>query len=198
MNQAVLFDWGGVFTLGTFDGRATTRIAEAFARPLTAVAQGYFSRIAHLELGEWDLAQFWHSLSQELEISAPLEEFRQVFLGSIAPNPEVIAIAEALQGHLPLGLLSNNYPEISDVLRRSPPFSRFQALVFSNEEGVKKPDPRAFAIATERLQRDPDQILFVDDVETNLAQAAQLGFSVHQFKDASSLRRALNDFGISL
>lgn len=198
MSPAVLFDWGGVFTIGTFDGRATTGLAQAFGKPLATVEQSYFARIAHLELGQWTLAQFWQALAAELEINAPVEEFREIFLGSIAPNPEVNAIAEALAGKVARGLLSNNYPEISGFLRQSRPFSQFEALVFSNEEGVKKPDPQAFALAAARLNREPEQILFVDDVDSNLTQAAQLGFLVHQFSDAATLRQALAETGIAL
>ena len=52
--------------------------------------------------------------------------------------------------------------------------SRF---VFSNEIGVRKPDPAAFTSLTEVLGVPPEATAFVDDSRDNIEACERLGFT---------------------
>ena len=86
----------------------------------------------------------------------------------------------ALLARLPrsvrVGLLSNNYPVVSDHLRARPEFGRFDALVFSNELGAKKPAPESFAALETAMQHPANLVAFVDDVQQNIDAANTAGF----------------------
>lgn len=56
-------------------------------------------------------------------------------------------------------------------------------IVYSHEIGVRKPDPRAFAIACARLQVRPGDCLFVDDFARNIEAARAAGMRAHLFED---------------
>lgn len=174
--HAIAFDWGGVLTIGTFDGRTTQGIAARYDRPLNDVQKVYFSLVQRLEVGEWSLERFWDTLSRSLDIEAPFPPFKELFLDGITANPAMWALLPALRNEFRLGLLSNNYPEVSAALRQDESLKIFDALVFSNEIGVKKPDPQAFAALSAALGVAPKDTVFVDDTQENLDAAEALGF----------------------
>ncbi|MBB6097018.1 HAD superfamily hydrolase (TIGR01509 family) [Deinobacterium chartae] len=175
--RAITFDWGGVFTLGTFDGRATARVAERYGLDLEQVRVSYFRHIHRLEVGEWSLPQFWEVFAAEIGAQAPYAEFEELYLGSVLENPAMYDFLPTISPEYRVGLLSNNYPVVSDHLKKDPRWARFDAMVFSNEIGHKKPAPEAFLALAELLGVEPAQAVFVDDVQENLDAASQLGFA---------------------
>ena len=56
-----------------------------------------------------------------------------------------------------------------------PLLSTLDVLVDGSDTGVLKPDPRAYAIAVDRLGRPPEEIVFVDDMPWNIAPARRAG-----------------------
>ncbi|MBB5232751.1 HAD family hydrolase [Deinococcus budaensis] len=172
----VAFDWGGVFTVGTFDGRSTWNVAQRGGVPVERVRESYFRHVGQLEVGAWTLPHFWEVMRRETGLTLPYAEFETLYLGSVHDNPPMYATLARLPRGVRAGLLSNNYPVVSDHLRRDPRFARFDALVFSNELRQKKPHPDAFAALEEAMGVPAAQTAFVDDVEENVRAARQAGF----------------------
>ena len=73
--------------------------------------------------------------------------------------PDVLPTLDALQGRYTLGLLSNgnSYPERCGL------GGRLQFVVFSQDHGIEKPDPRLFEIAMERAGLTKHELLHVGD-----------------------------------
>ncbi|THF88297.1 HAD family phosphatase [Deinococcus sp. KSM4-11] len=172
----VAFDWGGVFTVGTFDGRSTQNVADRTGIPVERIRDSYFRHVRQLEVGAWTLPHFWEVIQAETGVSMPYEEFEPLYLGSIHDNGPMYASLAALPPHVHVGLLSNNYPVVSDHLRKDPRFARFDALVFSNELGHKKPSPESFAALADAMGRPAEHVAFVDDVQENIDAAERAGF----------------------
>ena len=51
-----------------------------------------------------------------------------------------------------------------------------------------KPDPRIFAVLTDRYGLVPEETVFVDDQVDNVEAAGRLGFRAVRFVDAAALR----------
>ena len=64
----------------------------------------------------------------------------------------------------------------------------FEDIVVSGRIGLIKPDPAIFRHAIEQCRLDPVRTLFIDDSARNTASAATVGFQVHHFTDADTLR----------
>jgi putative hydrolase of the HAD superfamily len=62
-----------------------------------------------------------------------------------------------------IGLISDSSIEIPLVWGKSPLANLFDVTVFSCEVGMKKPDPRIYALATARLGVKPGDSLFIGD-----------------------------------
>ena len=58
-------------------------------------------------------------------------------------------------------------------------------IIYTHEEGVAKPDPRIFELACKRLSVQPTEVVFLDDVEANVAAARELGIHAILFKDTT-------------
>lgn len=196
--RGILFDWGGVFTVGTFDGRVVKNTARRFDLDEARVAEAYFAEVQRLELGEWSLPRFWTYFAGALGIEADYAEFEALFLVSVAPRQEMYELLASIPAEVRVGLLSNNYPVISDYLRAGEGFDRFDAVFFSNEEGIKKPDARAFELALQRMELPAEAVLFVDDHPDNIAAARALGLMTHLFEDSAPFAEDLASRGLVL
>ncbi len=49
-------------------------------------------------------------------------------------------------------------------------------IIYSHEVGLAKPDPRIYALTSQRVGAQPEEIVFLDDTERNVAAAAASGF----------------------
>jgi putative hydrolase of the HAD superfamily len=86
---------------------------------------------------------------------------------SIVPTPETTAVLERLTADgLRLGLVSNITlrPDLMRGDLAANGLARhLTATIFSSELGVRKPDPRIFAVALERLGTTPEETVFIGD-----------------------------------
>ncbi|MEU7093324.1 HAD-IA family hydrolase, partial [Kitasatospora aureofaciens] len=69
----------------------------------------------------------------------------------------------------------------------------FDAVVLSADHGVRKPDPAVFRVALDTLGVRPEECLFVDDSEENLAAALKLGFTPVLGLDEDVVARRLRE-----
>lgn len=175
--KAIAFDWGGVFTVGTFDSSAATNLAAATGTDAQTLEPIYLRLMADFEIGAFRLPGMYQRFCEATGTDLPFEEFRRVFLGSVVERPAMYDVLAAIPGDYRVGMLSNNVPELCDLVRDDPRMARADAFVFSNEIGVRKPAPAAFAALTQALGVPPQATVFVDDNQANIAACEALGFT---------------------
>ncbi|WP_405854865.1 HAD family phosphatase [Streptomyces sp. NBC_01515] len=104
------------------------------------------------------------------------------YLGT--PNTELIDYVAGLRPHCRLGILSNSFVGARELESAAYGFDRLvDEIVYSHEIGVRKPDPRAFAVVCARLQVRPGDCLFVDDFAPNVEAARAAGMQAHLFEE---------------
>jgi len=64
--------------------------------------------------------------------------------------------------------------------------------------GLRKPDRRIYQVALDVLQRDPEEVAFIDDREENVAAAAALGIHAIRYRGSENLADELARLGVSL
>lgn len=131
----------------------------------------------------------------EAAIRAWGDRWWEMFSG---PIPETESAIEALhQAGVPqFGLSNISQHTIEGTVAMSPAFGRLRGVVVSGDEGITKPDPAIFRLASERFGHAPADMLFVDDGARNIEAARALGFDVHHFTDPAALRPALEARGL--
>lgn len=91
----------------------------------------------------------------------------------------------------------SNYPCWYEMIEERLQLSRYLSWTFvSCETGVRKPHPDAYRNAARTLDVAPDRCLFVDDRQTNVDAAVEIGMDAVRFEDARQLRRELERRGV--
>ena len=173
---AIAFAWGGIFTEGTFDSSAVSNLAKLTGVSEERIAETYYPLMEHFEVGAFDFPEFHRRFTEGTSLALGEGTFRETFLGSVRERAAMFDVLNAIPQDYTVGMLSNNVPVLCDTVRDDPRMSRFEHFVFSNEIGVRKPDAEAFAKLTEALEHPPEQTVFIDDNEDNIAACNNLGY----------------------
>ena len=101
----------------------------------------------------------------------------QFITRTLTPRPDALETLEELKDKgYKVGLLSNCSIEIPIVWQGTAFADLIESAVFSSRERIKKPDPRIYRLACERLCVTPENCLYVADGENHeLAAAAKVG-----------------------
>ena len=96
---------------------------------------------------------------------------------ALKPRRDAVATLVQLKNEgYKLGLLSNCSIEIPILWPETPFADLFDSAIFSSRERLKKPDPRIYHLACERLGVKPEDCLYIADGENHeLAAAAKVG-----------------------
>lgn len=176
MIRAIAFDWGGIFTQGTFDSSAVANLASLTGVPQDHIAATYFPLMEEFEVGAFDFDTFTETFLDESGVDLEPGEFRDTFLGSVRERTEMFAVLGSIPSEYTVGMLSNNVPVLCDRVRDDLRMARIEHFVFSNEIGVRKPDPAAFAALTDAIGVPARATVFIDDNQANIDAANELGF----------------------
>ncbi|SDP72826.1 HAD family hydrolase [Desulforhopalus singaporensis] len=116
------------------------------------------------------------------------------------PIEQTVKLVEQLhRTGVELYALTNWSAENFDLVRkRFAFFNCFKTIVVSGEVGLLKPNPEIYQLLLERIDKKPQQCLFIDDNKANVEAADNLGFHTIHFTDALDLRQHLirDGFGV--
>ena len=190
--RAVIFDLGGVVFPSPFEAfdaydRANALepgTVRALIRPSSETGAW-----AALERGELSMDEFADALEAEaLAAGFQLDARRLMGLigTSLGPRPEMArAIGRIRSSGLRTAALTNNW---ADEKRRATPnglheTGLFDVIVESAVEGLRKPDPRIYALALARLDVLASEAVFLDDLGMNLKPAREMGMATIKVVD---------------
>ena len=186
MIRAIVFDWGGIFTEGTFDSSATQAIAASFGRDLADVERVYFPLMEHFEVGEMTPADFHREITAALDVAMDRTTFKNLFLGAVRERRSMYDLLASIPERYRIGMLSNNVAELCDTVRDDPRCQPIRTFVFSNEIGVRKPNVAAFEELERAMGVPRSETVFVDDAPVNVAAAAAFGLQPLLLDDVDS------------
>jgi glucose-1-phosphatase len=118
---------------------------------------------------------------------------------SMTPDPEVLAIATAVQRHCGIAMLSNNNPLLYEELETIFPeaFRLFGGRAHASFQfRARKPDRAVFERLIARYGVAPQRAVFVDDEPNFVAGARQAGLHAIDYTGAAELRRRLRGLGV--
>lgn len=176
MIEAIVFDWGGIFTRGTFDSHAVENLTRVSKLDGQAVAETYYPLMVPFERGEFDLGSFIGRFAELTGSNVDEDVLAATFLKSGRERTEMFDILDAIPASYLVGMLSNNVPALCDRVRNDVRMQRIEKFVFSNEIGIRKPDAAAFHALCEALGKPAQVTLFIDDNADNISAARELGF----------------------
>ena len=191
MIEAVIWDFGGVFTTSPF---------EAFARyeRERGIPVGTIRKInstnhennawAHFERSDVDMDGFDKMFAAEaraLGFDIPGREVLPLLSGDF--RPEMIEALRRVRTKFKTGCITNNMPTNTVAGPSTPVAGRsiyareimelFHALIESSKIGIRKPDPRIYQMMCDELGVVPQACVFLDDLGPNLKPARAMGMT---------------------
>jgi len=179
--RAVILDLGGVVLdspLHTIAAYERERGLPAGAVNRLVVAAGPEGAWSRLERGELDVAAFVPLFDAECAAAGHAlctRTLMERISEAARPRPRMLeAIGRIRAAGLRASALTNNWVG-DEGADRSWLHELFDAVVESSAVGLRKPDPRIYALALERLGVAPAEVVFLDDIGRNLKPARALG-----------------------
>lgn len=193
--KAILFDFGGVITSSPFEAfnrmEKQRGIAKDSVRRINSINPNG-NAWALFERAEIDAAQFDMLFANEaamLDIDLRGADVLQCLAGDI--RPAMVAALDLLKDRgFALGCITNNVPSgksglkgagmaISDekAAAVSDVMARFDHIIESSKAGIRKPDPRIYAMMCDALSVHPKDCIYLDDLGINCKPAAALGMA---------------------
>jgi putative hydrolase of the HAD superfamily len=186
--DAVLFDFGGVFTGSPFKfiEKAGTEMG---AKP------GQISSIMFGPFDEDTNHHPWHRLERAeitldqavKEITAlgekqgftfdPIELLSSIDTGKDQHDPLVEKVQQLRDNGYLTAIVTNNAVEFKDYWRKLIPVDTlFDLVIDSSEVGIRKPDPEIYHLALSQLgDIKPTRSIFLDDLPANVNAAINIG-----------------------
>jgi len=179
----LLFDVGGVLEV-TDDASWPLAFTRRWALRLNLTVTEYQARLESAELPDAGIRsgveeEFWRGYAAAVGASAiqlhmMRADYWDAYCGQV--NTELLDLARSLVGQVGLAILSNSGDGARREEERRFGFSAmFDPICYSHEIGVAKPDPEAFRIALHAMNADADEVLFIDDIQANIAGAGVKG-----------------------
>ncbi|WP_017671371.1 HAD-IA family hydrolase [Blastomonas sp. AAP53] len=189
--SAVIFDFGGVITSSPFE--AFNRLEAERGWPRDCIRQINAANPdtnawARFERAEIDAAAFDSAFAEEagaLGLNISGSDVISCLAGDV--RPRMVAALDALKAAgFTIGCITNNVRagkgsamvfddarvgEIAAIM------ARFDHVIESSKAGVRKPDPRIYAMMCEVLNVAPSACIYLDDLGVNCKPAAAMGMA---------------------
>ncbi|MBL8793060.1 MAG: HAD family phosphatase [Planctomycetia bacterium] len=197
--RTIIFDFGNV--IGFFDHRrATRRIAEQTGLPEELLFQTLldFDLEDPFEAGLLTSAEVFTRLRATWGTTTPDELLDETLSDIFWPNPEICDLVPRLRGRYRLLLGSNTNELHARRFRRefAEVLGHLDELVLSFEIGARKPRPAFFEHCHRRAGCAPDECLFIDDLEANIAGAKAVGLQGVVYRHGEQFPERLRALGV--
>jgi len=188
--EAVLWDFGGVFTTSPFEAFNRFEAARGLPKDLIRTVNAtnpLDNAWALFERAEIDRAGFDLKFLQEsTALGHPVRGADVLPLLAGDLRPRMVEALRVCKRRLKVGCITNNMAQghgpgmaasPEGASRSAGVMALFDVIVESSKAGVRKPDPRIYLMACEQLNVAPATCVYLDDLGVNCKPAAALGMA---------------------
>jgi len=194
--EAVIWDFGGVFTSSPFEAFNRYEAAKGVPKDLIRrvnATNHHTNAWALFERNEIDTNRFDQLFLEEsaaLGHPVPGREVLPLLSGEL--RPRMVAALKACKAHFKVGCITNNVvsmhsPGQDEIQRAAGAMGQvmplFDAIIESSKAGVRKPDPRIYRMMCDLLGVEPQACVYLDDLGINCKPAAELGMKAIKVVD---------------
>ncbi|HEV2323525.1 MAG TPA: HAD family phosphatase [Terracidiphilus sp.] len=200
--RAVIFDFGMVLT-GLPDAKAHDELLRITGLDAERFEHFYWADRHAYDEGKLTGLGFWQKLVRDAGLSLPdstIEELNRWDARMwTTVDPAMLAWhAKVKETGVLTAILSNMGDSVLENIEREFDWlSSFDALVWSYQLGVAKPDPAIYQYTLKQLGTAAGDTLFIDDKPVNVEAARALGMQALVYTTLAKLRYDLLDQGLS-
>jgi putative hydrolase of the HAD superfamily len=198
--STILWDVGGVLLTNGWDHAGRAAVLKHFAVDIASVEPRHEVANDPWEKGlmtaEQYLLQTVFFEPRPFTPAAFLQQMKEQ--SQLLPNGAIRILQElAASEEVELAMLNNEARELNDYrIERFALGLYFDVFLSSCYLGLRKPDAKIFEVALDVLQRDPEEVAFIDDREQNCAAAEALGIHAIPYHDEAQCVQALEHLGL--
>jgi putative hydrolase of the HAD superfamily len=194
--RALIFDYGGVL-MRTKSQEPRRRLACRLGMTTEELYRTVFDNevIKLAEVGQMSAQQLGREIGARLGLRSDEEigQFWGEFFGGDVLDTGLVAQIRRWRRTYKTALLSNFAGNLHDHLRDKLGIAHcFDEIIISAQVGLRKPDPRIYELAAERLQVEPHEAVFVDDMAVNVKGAQSVGMHAIHFTSPKALLAELD------
>lgn len=199
MIKAIIFDTGGVLHTNEIkyvydDIKRTLKLSEEdFTRT-------YKKLIPLLQLGKISEYEYWRTFIQESGTKQQLPKislFLREYIKRFKLNKNILRLIKLLKNKgYKLAILSDTITPHKEYNDKQGIYDDFDVRIFSNEVGLKKPDPKIYKLTLRRLRVKPSESVFIDDVLDYVEVAIKLGIFGLLFTSSDKLKKDLGQLKV--
>ncbi|MGP8120046.1 MAG: HAD-IA family hydrolase [Xanthobacteraceae bacterium] len=187
MVEAVIFDFGGVMTSSPFEAFARFERERGLPADIirrTNAANHLENAWAKFERAEVDIDTFdelFAAESRALGAEVRGREILPLLAGDL--RPEMVEALQRIKARFRTGCITNNLPanaigsHSGRTLYVAEVMVLFDHVIESAKIGLRKPDPRIYAMMLQALGVEPQRCVYLDDLGVNLKPARDMGMT---------------------
>lgn len=204
--EAVIWDFGGVFTSSPFEAFNRYEAEKGLPRDLIRrinAANPHDNAWALFERNDIDPVRFDQLfLEESTALGHPVQGRDVLPLLSGSLRPRMVEALKTCKQHFKVGCITNNVvsmhsPGQDEGQRAAGAMGQvmplFDAIIESSKAGVRKPDPKIYLMMCDLLAVKPQACVYLDDLGINCKPAAQLGMRAIKVVDVDQTLAELAD-----
>jgi putative hydrolase of the HAD superfamily len=190
MINTIIFDFGGV--LGTNSDTILFEILSKYGYQREDFDNFWLKYWPDLKLGKMHVDFFWNKAKNF--IKEDIQTIENKYNELISIDPEMHSLSKNLKSeNFKLGILANESLEWMDIKRQKGNLDETFDVVYSSADlKIAKPDPKAYKKTLSALESEPEESLFIDNLERNTKVAEQIGIKSIVYKNTNTLKKELN------
>lgn len=184
MIKAILFDFGGVIYQHPKEVIPEV-LARIYHQPIETAIKVYSKYKSDYFIGKLKTNELIKLLNDDFQNNKPIDEVKNLWLEYYAElakaNQEILKLIESVKQHAKVYLFSNT-TEMSNLYNsKTGLYDYFDGLFLSYQLGLKKPNKEFYEKVVSDLKLKAEETLFVDDDQSNLVPAQDLGMKTILF-----------------
>jgi epoxide hydrolase-like predicted phosphatase len=194
--KALLFDIGGVLYRSQ-DAPMRQKWERRLGLPKGRLAEIVFTNpvAERATLGQATPDEVWQEVGRRFSLSyKQLTAIRDDFWKDGEWDVALLDFIRTVKPNYKTGTISDAWHDARHNVKGYVNSELFDVIIFSAEEGVKKPDPEIFQRALVRLGVRPKEAIFIDDRLTNNTGARQVGMLAIHHKETERTIEEIHRF----
>jgi epoxide hydrolase-like predicted phosphatase len=179
--KAIIFDFFGVICSDEY---------WQFVKADKNDTDGQFNKLSNdLNLGNISWDDFVDEVARDT--GQEEEQVRKMY-GSQKINPDMVRLIGTLRKKYKTALLTNaNKEQLHQIIQGIGLEKVFNEIIVSSDVGMVKPDERIFQLTLSKLQVDPQEAVFIDDISRYVYAAKDIGMSGIVYSDYGQMKAEL-------
>jgi epoxide hydrolase-like predicted phosphatase len=167
--------------------------------PVNIIYPAYNRYWKDWKLGKTTMHQVYSNFTRDIGSDYPVEKLIDITLNYAKLNKQVANMIIKIKKNYKVVCLTNHAREwFSNEVKRFDLNSLFDKIYTSYDLKIDKPHEEAYLLVLKDLNLQPEETVFIDDLQRNTEVASSLGMHTVHFKSYSQLKKELRKEGIKI